>query len=293
MRAGDFAAAWEISDAVLRERAAAPCHHWPRHRQYLWNGRPLTGQRVLVRCYHGLGDTVMFIRYAPLLKAIAREVIVWAQPALIPLLRTIRGIDRLLPLHDGAPECDYDVDIEVMELAHAFRSTTVTLPRAVPYFDVPSTRLPPTNELRVGLAWAAGDWDTRRNIGVSEIARLTDVAGVTIHLLQRGAALDDWRDSRAACSGSDDVLATAALMRALDLVVSVDSFPAHLAGALGVPTWTLLPEPADWRWGAGETTPWYPTMRLFRQPRPGDWDAVMTPLTVALAARARDRRDNR
>jgi hypothetical protein len=117
---------------VLRERAGVSCHHWPRHRQYVWDGRPLEGQRVLVRCYHGLGDTVMFIRYAPLLKTIAREVIVWAQPALIPLLRRAHGVDRLLPLHEGTPECAYDVDIEVMELAHAFRSTIETLPRAVP-----------------------------------------------------------------------------------------------------------------------------------------------------------------
>lgn len=293
MRAGDWAAAWEISDAVLRECAGEPCHDWPRHRQYVWDGRPLAGQRVLVRCYHGLGDTVMFIRYAPLLKAIAREVIVWAQPALIPLLRTTHGIDRLLPLHDGTPECDYDLDIEVMELAHAFRSTPATLPRAVPYFDVPPARLPPGKQLRVGLAWVAGDWDRRRNIPIRQIARLAEVAGIEFHLLQRGPARAEWHEPRATRSGSDDVLATAALMRALDLVVSVDSFPAHLAGALGVPTWTLLPSPSDWRWGGDATTPWYPTMRLLRQARAGDWESVISPVAAALAARASDRTGNR
>jgi hypothetical protein len=234
----------------------------------------------------------MFIRYAPLLKAVAREVIVWAQPALLPLLRTARGIDRLLPLHDGAPACDYDVDIEVMELAHAFRSTIETLPCAVPYFEVAPADLPRTDKFRVGLAWAAGDWDQRRNVPAELLAPLARLEGVELHLLQRGAALADWRESRAVRSGRDDVLATAQLMRALDLVVSVDSFPAHLAGALGVATWTLLPAPADWRWGRGETTPWYPTMRLFRQPRAGDWDSVIASVTSALAARVRDRRDS-
>src|SRR5215217_4156499 len=104
MQHGDFARAWAISDTVLRERARVPCAHWPRHLQYIWDGSSLKGKRVLVRCYHGLGDTVQFIRYAPQIRAIAREVIVWAQPALLPLLRTARGIDRLLPLHDGAPD---------------------------------------------------------------------------------------------------------------------------------------------------------------------------------------------
>jgi hypothetical protein len=148
-------------------------------------------------------------------------------------------------------------------------------------------------KLRVGLVWAAGDWDARRNVPVPLLRPLARIEGVELHLLQRGAALAEWRGPDAVRNGTDDVLATAALIRALDLVISVDSFPAHLAGALGVPIWTLLPEPADWRWGDGETTPWYPTMRLFRQSRPGDWESVMAPLTAALTARARDRRGNR
>jgi hypothetical protein len=101
MQRGAFEAAWGVSDAVLRARAGVPCEHWPRHLQYIWDGTPLAGKRVLVRCYHGLGDTIQFIRYVPLIKEIAREVMVWTQPALLPLLRTMRGIDLLLPLHDG------------------------------------------------------------------------------------------------------------------------------------------------------------------------------------------------
>src|SRR5205085_377265 len=108
MRRGEFEAAWEISDALLRSRAELQCGDLPRHLQAVWDGKPLDGKRVLVRCYHGLGDTIQFIRYAPLLKAVAARVIVWAQPRLLPLLQTARGIDQLLPLHEGQPEADFD-----------------------------------------------------------------------------------------------------------------------------------------------------------------------------------------
>src|SRR5436309_3405192 len=97
MRRGEFEAAWELCDAFLRSKAGVQCSRLPRHQQYVWNGAPLYGQRVLVRCYHGLGDTIQFIRYASLLKSIAGEVIVWAQPGLLSLLRTVQGIDQLLP----------------------------------------------------------------------------------------------------------------------------------------------------------------------------------------------------
>src|ERR671932_14884 len=136
MRRGAFEAAWAISDAVLRARAGVPCWHWPRHLQYIWDGTPLAGKRVLGRCYHGLGDTIQFIRYAPLIKAIAAEVIVWAQPPLLPLLEMVQGIDQLLPLHDGVPEVEYDVDVEVMELPHIFRTTPETIPLTISYLHV-------------------------------------------------------------------------------------------------------------------------------------------------------------
>src|SRR5690606_19458527 len=115
-RQGDFVRAWEASDRILQRHAANPDFTKPRHLQSIWTGEPLDGKRVLIRCYHGLGDTIQFIRYAPRVREIAREVIVWAQPSLLPLFASVRGIDRLLPLHDGAPGVEYDVDVEVMEL---------------------------------------------------------------------------------------------------------------------------------------------------------------------------------
>ena len=285
MRRGDFAAAWRLSDEVLRARAHLPCSHLPRHEQYLWNGAAIVGGRVLVRCYHGLGDTIQFIRYAPLVRARAREVIVWAQPALLEVLRGASGVDRVLPLHDGTPEADYDVDVEIMELPHLFRSTLETIPARVPYLSCPPVagdRREP-GSCHVGVVWQAGDWDPLRSVPLTLLAALGKIPGVVLHALQRGRALAGWREEFGPVSGSDDAAATARTMGALDLIISVDSFPAHLAGALARPVWTLLHTAADWRWMDGrEDSPWYPTMRLFRQERLGDWDGVITRLAAEL-----------
>ena len=284
IRRGDFAAAWRVSDAVLRGRGGESCAHLPRHEQWVWNGAPVDGKRVLVRCYHGLGDTLQFIRFAAPLREVAREVIVWAQPELIPLLSTARGIDRILPLHDGAPDAAFDVDVEVMELAHLFRSTPATLPSAVPYLHADPAPLARDGRLGVGVVWRAGDWDERRSIPPALLSPLAELSGVTIHVLQRGSGLHERPPGFGVLSGSDDVLETARAMKALDLVISVDSMPAHLAGALGVPVWTLLHADPDWRWMQGrDDSPWYPTMRLFRQPRAGDWAAVIARVAAELA----------
>lgn len=287
MRRGEWEAAWRVSDAVLRGRAGSSCAHWPRHEQWVWNGEPVRGRRVLVRCYHGLGDTLQFIRYTGRLRAVAREVIVWAQPELLPLLGTARGIDRLLPLHDGSPEAAFDVDVEVMELAHLFRDTPGTLPAEVPYLHADPAPLPSDGKLAVGLVWKAGDWDDRRSIPPGLLAPLAELPGVTLHILQRGPGLAERPDGLGVVSGSDDVTHTARVMKALDLVISVDSMPAHLAGALGVPVWALLHADPDWRWMQGrDDSPWYPTMRLFRQSRPGDWEGVVARVAGELAARS-------
>src|SRR3954464_5716125 len=179
MRRGNFAAAWAVSDAVLRARADQSCSHWPRHFQYIWDGTPLSGRRVLVRCYHGLGDTIQFIRYLPLVRAIARETIVWAQPKLLPLLSSVAGSDHLLPLHDGTPDVEYDVDVELMELPYIFRSTLETIPAEVPYLHVlPTTAGHDRGYYHVGIVWRAGDWDDRRSIPVEELAPLRSIPGV-------------------------------------------------------------------------------------------------------------------
>ena len=288
MLLGRFDEAWAVSDRILAARiAAGPCWHLPRHHQWVWNGRTLSGTRVLVRCYHGLGDTIHFVRFMPPLKRIAAETILWAQPALLPLLSSAKGIDRLIPLHDGTPEAEWDADIELMELPHALRISPGTLPPSAPYLHAPRRRLPPAL-LNVGLVWAAGDWDTRRSVPLELLAQLGDIQGIALWSLQRGPAQRDLLRTGAPAVAnpedmSADVMATASLIRGLDLVVTVDTMVAHLAGALGVSVWTLLHFAADWRWGLGsERTPWYPTMRLFRQEGPGDWHGVVAKVAQAL-----------
>jgi hypothetical protein len=277
MRRGDFLGAWSIGDRILATNVQnGPRWDVPRHVQWVWDGRPLTG-RVLVRCYHGLGDTIQFARFLPQLD----DAIVWAQPALLPLLRKLTKKPALLPLHDGVPEVDYDVDIEIMELAHALRITSETLAVNVPYFDVsPAPRI--SDRFSVGIVASAGDWDTTRSIPIALLDPLREVNNVQLFNLQLEhpvSGLDD--------ISTPDVLALAARVRALDLVVSVDTMVAHLAGALAVPTWTLLSAQADWRWmEQREDSPWYPSMRLFRQPSSGAWGVVVDRVRTALSERA-------
>lgn len=300
MMAGDWTAAWAVSDAVLRTRAGMPSWHLPRHEQWIWDGTPVDGRRVLVRCYHGLGDTLQFARFLPALGARAAHVTLWAQPALLPLLARTPGVDRFLPLHDGTPDAEWDVDVEVMELAHLFRATPASLPRDVPYLALPDDRGEPTDApperdapLEVGLVWSAGDWNhALRSIPFAALAPLFALDGVRVHVLQRGPALAECPPDVGVHDGSDDVLETARRVRGLDLVIAVDTMMAHLAGALAVPTWTLLAHDADWRWMAAprDDSPWYPTMRLVRQPRPGDWDAVIARTARALARAAEAKR---
>jgi hypothetical protein len=281
-RRGDLGAAWAVSDRIRTRHRGVRDWPLPRHLQQVWDGRPLSGQRVLIRCYHGLGDTIQFIRYAPLVHDIARSVIVWAQPALLPLLRRVRGVDNLLPLHDGSPDVEYDVDVELMELPYVFRTTLATIPAAVPYLEA-EPRPIGGQGLRVGLVWRAGDWDSRRSIPFDEMASLFASPGVSWYSLQLEARPNERHDRLIALDVAG-VLPTAEAMRALDLVVSIDSMTAHLAGALAVSVWTLLPHEADWRWMERRNdSPWYPTMRLFRQRSPGEWRDVIDEVRQALA----------
>lgn len=294
MQRGDFAAAWNISDAQLRIRGAQDHTKLPRHFQNIWDGRPLAGKRVLVRCYHGLGDTIQFIRYAALLKEVTAEVIVWAQPSLIPILRSVNGIDQLLPLHDGVADVDYDVDVELGELPHVFRTTLASIPADVPYIFVEPAVLEGEGRFRVGLIWAAGDWDSRRSVPFSQIQRWAELRDIDWHILQREPLRAGWDGKMGTISGGDNPLDDARVMRAVDLVISVDTMTAHLAGAVGQRTWTLLPFEADWRWMVDrDDSPWYPTMRLFRQKEEGRWDAVMDEIADELKKYSRAKAQRR
>ena len=285
MRRGDFHSAWQISDGHLRDRLSKgePCWDWPRHLQPIWNGEPLAGKRVLVRCYHGLGDTIQFIRFVQPLRQIARSVVLWVQPALVALARSAAGADEIFPLHDGAPDLDYDTDIEIMELPHALRIAAI--PRNVPYLFVPRATPPMPRHgcLNVGLVWAAGEWDERRSVPLEEVKRLGRTSGIRVFSLQRGRQVREAASIPAIDWGCDDVIETGARMLALDLIISVDSMAAHLAGALARPVCTLLHRDCDWRWPRdGADSVWYPTMRLFHQKEQGDWGSVIEHLQAYL-----------
>jgi hypothetical protein len=287
IRAGNFERAWCISDRSLREYCAsgAAKHAGDRHHQRIWRGERLAGKRVLVRCYHGLGDTIQFIRFAKPLREIAKEVIVWAQPALVPMLRNVAGVDLVLPLHDGSPAVAYDVDIEIMELAHALRVRPELVSESVPYLPRPDQpgRLMPRAPLSIGLVWEAGNWDRRRCVPPNLLGLLASETGVRLFSLQQGTARQAAASIPAKDIAVDDIEKLARLIEKVDLVVTVDTMVAHLAGALGASVWTMLHADCDWRWPArGHDSLWYPTMKLFRQQLAGDWTTVIEEMVEGL-----------
>ena len=274
MLRGDFDAAWVISDEVLSERQGSSCDDRRRHEQWVWRGEPLRGN-VLIRCNHGLGDTIQFVRYAAIIRDMVERVVVEAPPELLSLLRTAKGIDQVVP-QGHEDDTFYDVAVEVMELPHVLRTDIHNIPARVPYFRIAPEPVSFTARLNVGLVWQAGDWDLRRSIPFELVRQLATVRGITWHVLQQGSAAKMWDNSFGVNSSRTDLLQLAQFLSALPLLISIDSMPAHLSGALAVRTWTLLHANCDWRWMAHRSdSPWYPTMRLFRQKRSGDWRSVL------------------
>ncbi|MGH7212584.1 MAG: hypothetical protein ACREF1_14120, partial [Acetobacteraceae bacterium] len=196
MRRGDFAAAWAISDAVLaaRDPAGRDDPALPYHLRWVWDGRPLAGREVLVRCYHGLGDTIQFARFLPKVRQLARALIVEAQPELLPLLGGIAGPDRLVPFRPDAPHPPAGCDLEIMELPHALRVTPDALDGAMPYVRLDPARVAAVRAriggfgLNIGLCWAAGDWDSERAIPLRLLAAHLRLPGIRMVSLQRGPA---------------------------------------------------------------------------------------------------------
>lgn len=288
MREGNFEAAWRISDAVLQARRPKSSRYSSIGQEALWDGQPLNGKRVLVRCCHGLGDTVQFIRYVPLVRQVARHVVVQAQARLVPLLENVAGVDAFATLYNDVPAESYDLAVEIMELPHVFRTSLQTIPREQPYVNVQPRSLLTSGNAAVGIIWASGEWDKRRSIPFQLIAGLDRIPGLTLHVLQRGRGLRERPQNFGIDSGSDDIAEAARAIAGLDLLISVDSMPAHLGGALGVQTWTLLHAHCDWRWmTARSDSPWYPTMRLFRQRRAQDWRSVIEAVKQELEQFAR------
>ncbi len=280
MQSGEFAQAWLISDAVLarRDRAERDDPTKPYHLRWVWDGTPPDGKRVLVRCYHGLGDTLQFLRFLPALRARAAHVTLEAPPELCPLIASFPGIDRLHPFDHAAPLPPSACDIEIMELAHLLRVEPDTLAPAAGTLRIPDHLVAAARPLaagRIGLCWQAGGWDTSRSIPLGLLlSALPRRPGETFLSLQRGeaAAQATPRHFVNPYDSNMDVLNTAALICAAAHVVTVDTMVAHLAGALGRPFTLLLKSSPDWRWPAsGFRSPWYPTATILRQQVAGDW----------------------
>jgi hypothetical protein len=294
MRNGEFEKAWRIGDRAL----AARIDYRERYIGFraVWQGRPLSGRHILLRCWRGLGDTIQFIRYIPLLRPRVQSITAEANEILFPILAGIKEIDRLVPLREENPlrseEADV-IEIEVTELPFAFRTTLETIPNQVPYLRVdPAEIAKLPRSLNVGLCWEGGSWDPRRAIPLAAIRPLGDLPHIAFRHLQRGPSLTEISTSglcfRNLEDNSPNLQNTARLVAALDLVISVDTMIAHLAGALAKPVWTLLHTDADWRWLRGRNdSPWYPTMRLFRQTIAGDWISVVSRVTDCLTELAK------
>lgn len=289
MRAGDFERAWAINDRDLSMLAHPPKHTGPRHLQRIWRGEDLTDKKVLVRCYHGLGDTIQFLRFLQPLRDLARSVSVWCQGELLPLVERAAGVDRAVALHDGTPEVDFEVDIEIMEVPHAIKARRDHVEMRAPYVTLARETQPEPprcGSLAVGLVWEVGNWDKRRTIPAPLLRRLAG-RGVSLYSLQRGSGTEGAFEIGARDVSTPDIVALAQLIRQLDLVVCVDTMVAHLAGALGCEAWVLLHADCDWRWpSAGSRSFWYPSLRLFHQQTAGDWQEVIAQVRDALLVRS-------
>jgi tetratricopeptide (TPR) repeat protein len=293
---GDYQRGWEEYDWRLR------CAHLTRRsfREPVWDGRLLGGQTLLVYAEQGVGDTLQFLRFLALAKERGARIVFECQPLLVPLLRGIAGVDELVP--GGAVLPQFAFQAPLLSLPRILNIELSTLPAPAAYLAAKSELGAPWQSLlagltgiRVGICWQgdpAHRDDRQRSVRLEALEPLARLPGVCLVSLQKGAGaeqLTPWQErwqildlgSRFA-SWAD----TAAALVQLDLVVSVDTAVAHLAGALGVPVWVALPFAPDWRWLLDRAdSPWYPGMRLFRQPVPGDWQNVFDRIASALDAR--------
>ena len=265
----------------------------------LWRGENLAGRTLLVHAEQGAGDAIQFVRFLSLLPALGARVVLECPRGLVALFESVDGVQRVIAKGDPLPEFDWQVPL--LSLPHRLGVTLTSIPARVPYLRPPPDRrvsLPPTRgnhppALRVGLAWRGQPQhknDSRRSLSFAALESLFTVPGATFYSLQVAPTAEFTGEAASQNTLIDlehlihDYSDTAALMAQLDLIIAVDTSVAHLAGALGCPVWVLLPFAPDWRWLLErDDSPWYPTMRLFRQPVPGDWSSVVQSVRAALA----------
>jgi Flp pilus assembly protein TadD len=275
----------------------------------VWDGSDPAGRTLLLYDEQGLGDSIQFARYARLLRRRGARIIFECNDPLVRLFAGLTGVDKVVGR--SGPESPHDVHVPLLSLPHRLGTDVNTIPAEIPYLHAEpelvaewgvrlGTAIASAGcRLRVGLIWAGNPSfkdDRRRSPGLEPLLPLLDVPGVAFFALQKGGGRADLErlHHRLGPAFTDlgpdigDFADTAAIMTNLDLVISSCTGPAHLAGALGRPVWTILPTCCDWRWlEQGETSPWYPTMTLFRQDKPGDWGPVVARVRLALEAAVR------
>ena len=277
----DFEARWELPRNKVRLRVGAQ-----------WAGGEIADKRILLQGERGIGDAILFARYVPLLARRGAKIVLECAPALAQLFSSLQGVEQVVKLGTESPAVDLVAPL--LSLPRLFRTDLATVPADVPYlrapapFELPST---PGARLRIGLAWAATPAGRDRSWPISTLAPLADNPHVAVFSLQTGA-----RAKELAAAGLDHLVhdlaprlgslgEVAGAIEQLDLVVTVDTAVAHLAGALGKATVVLLRHISDWRWSIGDRTdcPWYPTMRIVRQAKADDFAAPVEELCKALA----------
>ena len=296
---GKYELGWPAYEGRLRLPGVEPQPSLPR-----WTGEPLAGRRVLLVAEQGLGDTLHFVRYARLLKERCARVVLACHAALGRLLASHPDLDELFILGSAVDLPRSDFYLPLLSAPGAFHTTASTIPSEVPYLsadpeltDQWRRELAGIDGFKIGIAWQGSRgyrFDRSRSIPLADFAPLASLPGVRLVSLQKGFGSDQVATVDFPVldlSGRLDEVAgpfmdTAAVIRNLDLVVTPDTAIAHLAGALGVPVWVALQFSPDWRWLQGrDDSPWYPTMRLFRQTTFGGWPEVFERITKAIKAR--------
>jgi Tfp pilus assembly protein PilF len=290
---GDMPKGWEQYEARLQLSETSKPQPHPDHPR--WEGGPFVGKTLLVDWEQGLGDTLMFVRYAPLVKALGGRVLWSVQRSVADVVATCPGIDEVVPFGDPLPP--FDLHVPLLSLPWVFRTELDSIPAQIPYLRVPS-RVPnrqglanlletSAGKIRIGLAWAGNPVHKRdkvRSMPAGVLGPLATLPEVAWHSFHFGppdeAPFPGIKPLAPLLSSFSD---TAFALAAMNLVITVDTALAHLAGALGIPTLLLLHAYPDWRWLLGrEDSPWYPTMRIYRQPSEGDWPSVVQQILVDL-----------
>jgi tetratricopeptide (TPR) repeat protein len=295
---GDFRQGWPKYESRRKAGSVAA----REYREPAWSGEEdLAGRTILLYGEQGLGDVIQFCRYVPLVARRASRVILEVPSSLKPLIESLDGVE--IVVGEGEPRPNFDLHCSLLSLPLAFATDLSTIPAGVPYLSAPkaalekwSELLPRTDAPRIGIVWAGNPNhrnDHNRSIGLQDLRPLFELTDVRFVSLQKELGAGDLDKLQASprvvhCGESiTSFLDTAAIVSLLDLVITVDTSVAHLAGALGKPVWVLLPFAPDWRWLLDRNdSPWYPTARLFRQARPGDWAGVIDHVIARLSALA-------